>query len=132
MKILVVEDQLEVLECLRSYFTDRFHEVHVASTADEALALLDREGEFHLALVDLLLPRGHGRQVIQEICKRGLLTRRIVITACDDLELRRELLALGVSKYLFKPVTIRDLDRILLEPPRPSLSSTEGESAEQV
>lgn len=113
MKVLVVEDQLEVLECLRSYFTDRFHEVRAASTAEEALALLDREGDFQLALVDMLLPRGHGRQVIQEIWRRNLPTRPIVITACDDLELRRELLALGVSEYLFKPVTIRDLDQLV-------------------
>lgn len=111
MRILIVEDHLEVLECLRSYFGEQGNEVRVASTAREALEQLER-GPCDLALVDLLLPQGSGRQVIREIAGRRDATRVVVVTGCDDLELRRELLELGVADYLFKPVTIRDLDAL--------------------
>ena len=118
MFVLLIEDQLDVLECLRLYFTEHGHEAITACTAEEAVKRLD---EFipDIAFVDLILPRGHGRTVLQEMVKRDLPTRKVVLTACDDLKLRRELLELGVTDYLFKPVTIRDLDLLLNPDPIP-------------
>lgn len=114
MRILIVEDQLDVLECLRSYVQAQGSQVLTASTAHEAVACLDRAIP-DVALIDLMLPQGHGREVIEEISKRQLPTRVVVITACDDLQLRQELLSYGVASYdyLFKPVTVRDLDALL-------------------
>ena len=112
MQILLVEDDLDVLEYLRLYLIERGHEVMSALTADEALRWLDCSSP-ELALVDLRLAKGHGRQVIYEISKRKLGTRMVVITASDDLELRREMQTYGVSAYLFKPITIRDLDEVV-------------------
>lgn len=111
MTILIVEDHLEVLDCLRLYFSEKGHEVATASTAEEALAILNRLNP-DLAIVDMLLPKGHGRQVLQEIRKRGLPTRMVVVTGSDDLELKKEAQSLGVSDYVFKPVTLRDLDAL--------------------
>jgi DNA-binding response OmpR family regulator len=113
MRILIVEDQLEVLDCLRDYSTEKGHEVFSACTAYEAIDCLSR-AQPELAFIDLLLPKGHGRQVIQEITKRHLPTRMVVVTACDDLDLRKELMGYGVTEYLFKPVTIRDLDALMV------------------
>lgn len=121
MKILIVEDQLDVLECLRSYFTERGHEVQTACTAEEAIARLNGSPP-DLAFIDLVLPRGHGRQVIQEMAKRGLPTRKVVITACDDLSLRRELLSsygVGASDYLFKPIALCEIEALLAPSPAP-------------
>ncbi len=115
MRILIVEDQIDVLDCLRSYAQAQGNQVLTASTAPEALACLDH-GVPDVALIDLMLPQGNGRQVIEEISKRKLPTRVVVITACDDLQLRRELLSYGIASYdyLFKPVTIRDLDALMV------------------
>ena len=114
MKILVVEDHLDVLDCLRSYFVQHEHDVLSATTAQEAIQLLQRETP-DLALIDLKLPRGNGRMVIQDIVRRcrNPMPRMVVITADDNLELRKELIGYGVSDYLFKPITIRDLDDLI-------------------
>lgn len=112
MKILIVEDQLEVLECLRSYSLSLGCEVMTATTAQEAIAMLDRITP-DLAFVDLTLPQGNGRQVVYEIYRRGLPSRMVVVTACDDLDIRKDLMNHGVSDYLFKPITIHDLDQLL-------------------
>ena len=112
MKVLIVEDQVEVLECLREFALSLGYEVMVASNAKDAIALLDRATP-DLAFIDLILPQGSGRQVVHEIYRRGLPSRTAVITACDDLDVRKELMAQGVSDYLFKPVTVRDLDQLL-------------------
>ena len=113
MRILVVEDDLDVLQCIRSYFTERGHEVLAACTAAEAVEQLKKGLPPALAFVDLLLPNSHGRTVIEELSRLQYPTRVVVITACDDLELRKELIQHGVHRYLFKPITIRDIDAVL-------------------
>ena len=110
--ILIIEDELEMLACLRGYFTDRGHQVMTASTVEEALNCLNRSTP-EMAFIDLQLASGHGRTVIQEIRKRQLPTRMVVMTGCSDLDLRREILAYGVTDYLFKPITLREVGRLL-------------------
>ena len=111
MKILIVEDHLDVLDCLRMYFSEKGHDVAAVATAEEAILRLNRFCP-DLAIVDMLLPKGHGRQVLQEIHKRGLPTRLVVVTGSDDLELKKEAKSLGASDYLFKPLTIHELDAL--------------------
>lgn len=113
MRILIVEDHLEVLDCLRFYFTEKGHEVATAATTEEAISSLNRMSP-DLAIVDMLLPKGHGREILREIHKRKLPTRVVVVTGSDDLELKKEAQSLGVSDYLFKPLTIRDLDTLFV------------------
>ena len=117
-QILVVEDEWDLLVALRGYFSDRGHHVMTASTVDEALAWL-RHSTPEMALIDLKLPNGNGRTIIQAIVKQQLPTRMIVITGCADLDLRRELLAYGVTDYLFKPITLREIGRLLTTPSTP-------------
>ena len=120
--LLIIEDELEMLACLRGYFTDRGHQVMTASTVEEALTCLNRSTP-DMAFIDLQLASGHGRTIIQAIKKRQLPTRMVVMTGCSDLDVRRELLAYGVTDYLFKPITLREVGR-LLNPSSPSAPST--------
>jgi len=113
-QVLIVEDELDLLECLRAYLTERGHEVFTASTVEEALQWLARISP-DMALVDLRLPDGSGRTIVQEIHKRHLPTRIVVVTGCADLDLRRELLASGVTDYLFKPIQLKEVQQLLTE-----------------
>ena len=117
-RLLIVEDELEMLACLREHFTDHGHQVFTASTVEEALAWLNQT-TLDMAFVDMRLARGHGRSVIQEIARRKLPIRMVVMTACDDLDLRRDLLAYGVTDYLFKPITLREVGSLLTAPSTP-------------
>ena len=113
--ILIVEDELEMLMCLRSYFTDRGHQVMTASTVEEALGCL-KDATPDMAFIDLHLAEGNGRSVIHAITKQRLPTRMIVMTGSSDLEVRRELLACGVTDYLFKPISLREVGQLLKGP----------------
>ena len=112
--MLIVEDELDLIECLRSYLTDRGHEVLLASTVDEALRWLARATP-DMALIDLRLPGGSGRLIVQDIRKRQLPTRVVIMTGCADLELRRDLLAAGVTDYLFKPIQLKEVQQLLTD-----------------
>lgn len=113
--ILIVEDELEMLTCLRGYFTDRGHRVVTTATVGEALEYLQVASP-DMAFIDLHLPDGSGRAIIQTITKRHLPTRMIVMTGLSDLELREELLAYGVTDYLFKPMRLQEVGRLLTTP----------------
>ena len=115
MDILIVEDEGDILDFLRSYFADRGHTVMTASTVEESMGWL-RAAAPDLALVDLRLPHGHGRMIVKAIKDRHLATKIAVVTACDDLDVRRELLGCGVDHYLFKPVALKDLEALLTIP----------------
>lgn len=139
MRLLIVEDELDVLEFLRAYCLEQGHQVLAASTVQEALAHLQHAIP-DVALVDLRLPQGHGRMVVRDIAQRHLPTRMVVITGDDDLELRQELKAEGVADYLFKPVTIVDLEVALakcdlekdgnIPPPAPSNGGDEHQASD--
>ena len=118
MKILIVEDHVEVLECFRSYFGGRGFEVVTACTVPDAIRLV-RAGPLAMAFIDLRLPGGDGQQVVREIAALREtnpdfpMTRMVIVTADDDLNRRQELMRYGVSHYLFKPITIRDLEELV-------------------
>ncbi len=118
MKILIVEDHVDVLDCLRSYFIGRGFEVETASTVPDAMELV-RHGAPDVAFIDLRLSGGDGELVVKEIARlrevnpKAPMTRIVVITADDDLKRRQELMRYGVSNYLFKPITIRDLEELV-------------------
>ena len=113
--VLIVEDELELLARLRTHLTERGHAVLTASTVAEALHRL-AQATPDMALIDLQLPGGSGRTIVQAIRKRQLPTRVVIITGCPDLELRRELLASGVTDYLFKPIQLREINTLLATP----------------
>jgi len=115
MRVLIAEEELDVVEFLRTYFFRRGHEVFVAATAKEAMGWLQHSAA-DLALVDLELPREGGRVVIQAVVKRQFPTRIIGIGACRDSQTQRELVACGLSGCLFKPVFARDLDALFARP----------------
>src|ERR1043166_7918348 len=66
--ILVVDDQEEVLESLRSLLKREGHEVLTAASGEGALEVF-KEHEVHLLLVDYFMPRMNGEELIREIRK---------------------------------------------------------------
>jgi len=119
-EILLVEDSPGDVRLTREAFKDaKMHiNLHVASDGIEAMALLNREGEYanvprpDLILLDLNLPRKDGRQVLEEIkANPALMTIPIVIltTSASEEDVLRSY-RLHANCYISKPV---DLDGFL-------------------
>ena len=115
MDILIVEDEQEVANLLRDYLVEQGHVVWMAGTVEEALSRL-RTVTPDLAILDLTLPDGNGRQVIQAIKERALVTQVVIVTACDSGETRRQVIEEGAVGYLVKPVTLSVLNGLLERP----------------
>ncbi len=76
-KILVVEDERQILESLKDFFILQSYEVHTAATGDQGLALGLAENP-DLIVLDIMLPGKDGYEVCQRL-KRHRKTKHIPI-----------------------------------------------------
>jgi DNA-binding response OmpR family regulator len=108
VRILVVEDDKKVAKALREGLQAEHYEVRVAPTGEEGFFLVNHE-LFDLVLLDLMLPRRDGIEVLTTLRKRGLQTPVLILTAKDTVEDRVQGLDLGADDYLVKPFAFPEL-----------------------
>ncbi|UTP38812.1 response regulator transcription factor [Phenylobacterium sp. LH3H17] len=128
-KILIVEDEEQLLRMLRSTLIQAGYAVTTAKTGAEALEQLVLE-EFGVVLLDLGLPDIDGKEVISQaraISKAPIL----VISARGSEREKIAALDLGASDYVPKPFDVGELlarIRVALRPPRRCAASESGVS----
>ena len=105
-KILVIEDNNEIQEILRTLFTEE-HEVIQAFSGTEGIMQFDTGG-IDLVLLDIMLPGKNGDQVLQAI-RQTSQTPVIMLTALGDKKLISQYLLDGANDYIVKPF---DLDEV--------------------
>jgi len=108
MRVLVVEDERKVAKALREGLETERYDVQVASTGEEGFFLANHE-TFDLVVLDLMLPRRGGLDVLGTLRKRGLQTPILILTAKDTVDDRVQGLDLGADDYLVKPFAFPEL-----------------------
>jgi len=108
MRILVVEDDRKVAKALREGLQAEHYDVRVASNGEEGFFLVNHE-TFDIVLLDLMLPRRDGIEVLTTLRRRGLQTPVLILTAKDTVEDRVHGLDLGADDYLVKPFAFPEL-----------------------
>lgn len=108
MRILVVEDEPKVAKALSSGLTAEHYDVLVASTGEEAFFLVN-DDSFDLVVLDLMLPRRDGLEILAALRKRGVQTPVLILTAKDTVEDRVQGLDSGADDYLVKPFAFPEL-----------------------
>src|SRR5215471_7684218 len=108
VRVLVVEDERKVAKALREGLETERYEVEVASTGEEGFFLANHEA-FDLVVLDLMLPRRGGLEVLATLRKRGLQTPVLILTARDTVEDRVQGLDCGADDYLVKPFAFPEL-----------------------
>jgi DNA-binding response OmpR family regulator len=109
MKILVVDDEPDVVEVVNLCFSLRWPEAEVASagTSDEALKLIEQDRPDFI-LLDINLPGMDGFHLCQEI--RGLIDVPIVMLSARDAEVDKVRgLEVGADDYITKPFSHLEL-----------------------
>jgi DNA-binding response OmpR family regulator len=109
-RILVVEDDLDIANMLRIYFTGQGYDVALASRGDDALQLT-RKSFPNLIVLDIMLPDMDGYSVCRQL-RTGSRTRHIPIiflTQKDERSDRIAGLEMGADDYITKPFDIEEL-----------------------
>jgi DNA-binding response OmpR family regulator len=108
MKILIVEDEPEMLQTLVDYLQS---EHYVVETATEVNTALEKVGiyEYDCILLDIMLGEGNGLDVLRDLKKEGKSDGVIIISAKDAIDDKIAGLNLGADDYLPKPFHLAEL-----------------------
>lgn len=108
MKILVVEDEAKTASFLRQGLIENKFEVDVLGDGLEASRYL-KQYRYDLIILDVMLPRRSGWELIQELRSQDSQTPVLFLTARDAIEERVKGLQLGADDYLIKPFAFSEL-----------------------
>ena len=107
LKIMIVDDDPNILQLISLYLTREGFEVTTASTGDEALRLF-KSAPPNLMLLDIMLPVMDGWQVCREVRKVSNIPI-IMLTAKDETFDKVLGLELGADDYIVKPFDTKEL-----------------------
>ena len=109
-KILVVDDDKDIVETLKNRLEKEKYEVAVAFDGEEAITKV-KEADPDIVLLDLVMPKLNGFEVLKEIREKYKEKWRpvIVVSAQDDLESLRKSYSLEADHYLTKPCTMEHI-----------------------
>jgi two-component system response regulator QseB len=129
MRLMVVDDSERLREALATGLRSNGMTVETAADGEEALAHLGT-ARFDVIVLDILMPRMNGLQVLQHVRLAKLPTRILVLSARDQLNDRVEALNLGADDYLVKPFAFSEvkarvlaLSRRLFDEPSPVVTA---------
>ena len=108
MRILLVEDEDRIASFVVKGLQAEGHVVERAAGVSEARYLLD-ERTYDLVLLDLMLPDGHGSDVLATVRSRDAEIPVIILSALGEIDDKVSLLDLGADDYLTKPFSMREL-----------------------
>ena len=108
MKILIIEDEPQMLDNMRRTLEQEQYLVESATTYTEAL---DKIGAYayDCILLDVMLPDGNGLKILKELKAQQKEEGVIIVSANDSLDDRIEGLNLGADDYLPKPFHMAEL-----------------------
>ena len=108
-KILVVDDDRDLLELIESLAEDRF-DLTTADNAHNALEILERQGPFAVVMSDLHMPGMDGISFLNQVREVSPRTVRIIVTAFADMEATLKAInASHIYRFLTKPLNSRDI-----------------------
>ncbi len=111
-RILIVDDDPAVVGAFGLFFTEKSCAVRGASSAREALALVERE-KFDVIFLDHVLPGLTGLQAIRPLLQKSAAPI-LMITGHFDPGLKQDALLMGATDCLAKPLNFVELEARVL------------------
>ena len=100
-KILIVEDSNEIIELIKIYLEQEEYDILTSGDGEEAIELFETE-ELNLIVLDIMLPKLNGYEVIKRIRKQSNIP--VIILSAKTQDTDKILgLNLGADDYLSKP-----------------------------
>lgn len=108
MKILVVEDDIDILDSIASFLEKNRYIVDKCSDGNDALGFL-LNGEYEVCLLDINLPNISGVEILKTVRHKNIKTPIIIITAKSQLKSKIENFELGADDYIVKPFHLKEV-----------------------
>jgi two-component system, OmpR family, copper resistance phosphate regulon response regulator CusR len=108
MRLLVIEDEKKTATFLAKGLREAQFAVELATDGETGLERA-RTGNFDLLIIDIMLPKKDGWDVVAELRHAGILTPVVFLTARDSVRDRVKGLEIGADDYLVKPFAFSEL-----------------------
>ncbi len=108
MRVLVIEDEPGIAQFVCQGLREAGYAVDLASNGEEGLDYA-RSAEYDVIVLDILLPKINGLQLLKQLRLRGIKAPVLLLTALDTVEDRVKGLNTGADDYLIKPFAFSEL-----------------------
>lgn len=109
MKLLIVEDEPNLLSVIKRGFSENNHDVSAAMDGTTALMMLENH-HFDAVILDLMLPDINGLEICRRLRSEGNFTPILMLTALASTENVVTGLQAGADDYLGKPFKFSELE----------------------
>ena len=108
MKILLAEDEVDLNNVVTRYLKKNGYSVDSVLDGEEALDYLEYS-EYDLVILDIMMPKVDGFEVIKKLRDKGNHTSVLMLTARDNADDKVKGLDLGADDYIVKPFDFNEL-----------------------
>lgn len=108
MKILIIEDEIELAKSISEYLSGESYLCEFASTFSDAMNKIEAF-QYDCILLDIMLPDGNGLTILEELKRQNKQDGVIIISAKNALDDKIKGLQLGADDYLTKPFHLSEL-----------------------
>ncbi len=108
MKLLLAEDTLDLNRALTALLTHEGYAVDSALDGEEAVNYLT-DNSYDVIVLDIMMPKKNGLEVLRELRSRGIFTPVLLLTAKAEIDDRVTGLDAGADDYLAKPFAMKEL-----------------------
>lgn len=113
IKLLMVDDNVNLVKMVSEYFKnkDNISLEFVAHDGKEGIELIEeKQNDFDVLLLDLIMPKKDGLYVLEEMKKRGINKNVIVETSYNTQEVIKQVSDYNVNYFILKPFELDDLE----------------------
>lgn len=114
VKILIVDDELDVCRFAKSFFEARGLAVLTASSGQEGLRIF-AEHRPDIVLIDVKMEGMDGVALLKEINKIDKNAETIMVSAIEDTDVIEEAKRHGAKGYITKPLVLEELEKTVIE-----------------
>jgi len=114
VKILIVDDELDVCRFAKSFFEARGLAVLTASSGQEGLRIF-AEHRPDIVLIDVKMEGMDGVALLKEIKKIDKNAEAIMVSAIEDMDVIEEAKRHGAKGYITKPLVLEELEKTVIE-----------------
>jgi DNA-binding response OmpR family regulator len=109
MKLLLIEDEPQLLNSVTEYLKEEGYVIETAATFGQAFEKIGLY-EYDCALVDITLPQGNGLDLVRNLKQKNPKTGIIIISAKNSTDDKIVGLDIGADDYLAKPFELSELN----------------------
>lgn len=118
IRVLMIDDNKPLVDMIKEYFKNH-QKIEVVDSCNDGDAglkkILERQSDYDVILLDLVMPNKDGMYVLEEMFKRGIAKNIIVETSYNEPKVIRKVSEYGVNYYILKPFDLVDLEQRILE-----------------